>query len=147
MAARLKVFVSSDGMTDYVVATTSRAKALAAWGSRQDLFKSGLARETDDAALVRAATAAPGEVLRRPAGSRAALARLKTPKPAAKPKGPSKAALKKVADLEAKLGAADAAAARDLAALDDQRTRLQARHAKARARLEAALTAARRAPG
>ena len=147
MAARLKVFVSSDGMTDYVVATTSKTKALAAWGSSQDLFKGGLARETDDAELVKAATATPGEVLRRPAGSRAALAKLKTPKPAPKPKGPSKAALKKIADLEAKLGEADATAARERAALDEQRTELEARHAKTRARLEAALNAARRAPG
>ena len=77
MAARLKVFVTSDGLTDYVVATTSRPKALAAWGSHQDLFKTGMARETEDPALVKAATAQPGEVLRRPAGTRAALAKLK----------------------------------------------------------------------
>ena len=30
MAARLKVFQTSDGLTDYAVATTSRAKALEA---------------------------------------------------------------------------------------------------------------------
>jgi hypothetical protein len=147
MAARLKVFVSSDGMTDYVVATTSKTKALAAWGSSQDLFKGGLAHETDDPALVKAATAQPGEVLRRPAGSRAALAKLKPAKPVPQPKGPSKAALKKVADLEARLAAADADAARALADLDDQRAKLEARHAAARARIEAALTAARRALG
>ncbi|HEX7885706.1 MAG TPA: hypothetical protein VF474_06990 [Phenylobacterium sp.] len=41
MAARPKVFVTSDGLTDYVVATTSRPKALEA----QDLFKTGLAYE------------------------------------------------------------------------------------------------------
>ena len=45
MAARLKVFVTSDGLTDFVVATTSKPKALAAWGSHQDLFKTGLAHE------------------------------------------------------------------------------------------------------
>lgn len=140
MAARLKVFVTSDGLTDYVVATTSRPKALEAWGSHQDLFKTGLARETDDAALVKAATAQPGEVLRRAAGSRATLEKLKpakAPKPA-KPAGPSKAALKKVADLEAQLAEADAAFAREVAALE-------ARQAKARARLEASLAKAREA--
>jgi hypothetical protein len=147
MAARLKVFVSSDGMTDYVVATTSKTKALAAWGSSQDLFKGGLARETDDPALVQAATAQPGEVLRRPAGSRAALSKLKAPKAPPKPKGPSKAALKKVADLEARLAEADAAGARELAELDARRSKLEASQAEARARLEAALTAARRALG
>src|SRR5438128_4707037 len=118
MAPRLKVFVSSDGMTDYVVAASSRPKALAAWGSRQDLFKSGLAHETDDPALVEAAQAQPGEVLRRPAGSRAALAKLKTPKKSPEPKGPSKAALRRVTDLEAKLAAADAAHAKELDELE-----------------------------
>jgi hypothetical protein len=146
MAARLKVFVTSDGMTDYVVAASSRPKALAAWGSHQDLFKTGLAHETDDEALTRAATAQPGEVLRRAAGSRAALAKLK-PAKAAKPKGPSKAALKKISDLEAKLEAADAAQARDLAALDAEREALLARHARTRERLETQLNAARRARG
>lgn len=140
MAARLKVFVTSDGLTDYVVATTSRPKALEAWGSHQDLFKTGLARETEDPALVKAATAQPGQVLRRVAGSRATLEKLKpakAPKPA-KPAGPSKAALKKVADLEAQLSEADAAFAREIAALE-------ARQAKARAHLEASLAKAREA--
>lgn len=148
MAAKLKVFVTSDGLTDYVVATTSRPKALAAWGSHQDLFKTGLARETDDAALAKAARARPGEVLRRPAGSRAALARLKVSKPAPpKPKGPSKAQLKKIADLEARLAAADRAHAAATAELDARRAALEAKHARARQRLEDALSAARRAPG
>jgi len=147
MAAKLKVFVTSDGLTDYVVAATSRPKALAAWGSQQDLFKTGIAHETDDAALAKAARAQPGEVLRRPAGSRAALAKLKVPKRAAeKPKGPSKAQLRRIADLEDKLAAADAEHAEALAELDEQRAALEARHAKVRAKLEAALSAAQ-APG
>ncbi|MET0273491.1 MAG: hypothetical protein ABW360_10925, partial [Phenylobacterium sp.] len=74
MAPRLKVFLTSDGLTDYVVATSSKAKALAAWGSHQDLFKTGSAHETDDADLVKAATAKPGEVLRKPAGTLGTLA-------------------------------------------------------------------------
>jgi hypothetical protein len=146
MAARLKVFVTSDGMTDYVVAASSRPKALAAWGSHQDLFKSGLAHETDDPALTKAAKAQPGEVLRRAAGSRATLAKLK-PAKAAKPKGPSKATLRKISDLEAKLEAADAALERDLAALEAERESLLTRHAKSRERLEAQLDAARKARG
>jgi hypothetical protein len=148
MAAKLKVFITSDGLTDYVVAATSRPKALAAWGSHQDLFKTGIAHETDEPALATAARAQPGEVLRRPAGSRAALAKLKVAKrPPEKPKGPSKAQLRKVADLEAKLAAADEARTRALADMDAQRAALEARHEKARAKLEAALSAARRAPG
>ena len=148
MAAKLKVFLTSDGLTDYVVAATSRPKALAAWGSHQDLFKTGLAHETDDPALAKAARAQPGEVLRRPAGSRAALAKLKVPKRAPeKPKGPSKAQLKKIADLEARLAAADAAHAKALADLEARRAALEARHEKARAKLEDQLSVARRAPG
>src|SRR5205823_4792364 len=86
MPPRLKVFVTSDGLTDYVVATSSKAKALAAWGVRQDVFKEGLARETDEPALVAEASAQPGQVLRRPAGTRGELAKLKLTKPAPKPK-------------------------------------------------------------
>ena len=121
MAARLKVFVTSDGFTDHVVAASSRPKALAAWGAHQDLFKTGGARETADPELVKAALAHPGEVLRRPADTP------DIPRPAprpSKPKGPSKAALAAVAKAEAKLAAvlADHAAAQ--ARLDDARRRL-----------------------
>jgi hypothetical protein len=151
MAPRLKVFVTSDGLTDFVVAATSKPKALAAWGSHQDLFKTGLARETDDAALVKAATARPGEVLRKPAGTRGELAKLKPAKPPSKPRGPSKAALRKVADLEARISELAAAhdkrravlerkLAEEAAAYERQRTALEAK-------LEAKLSAARRALG
>ncbi|WP_372786400.1 hypothetical protein [Phenylobacterium sp.] len=153
MAARLKVFVTSDGLTDYVVAVSSRAKALAAWGVRQDVFKEGAAHETDDPALVKAATARPGEVLRRPAGTRGALADLK-PAKAARPKGPTKAQLGKVSDLEARLAALDAEHGRALAALDRERAALDrraealtSRHAAQRKALDAALRAARSALG
>jgi hypothetical protein len=146
MAARLKVFVTSDGLTDFVVAATSKPKALAAWGSHQDLFKTGLAHETDDPELSAAAQAQPGEVLRRPAGSRAALAKLqpvKRARPA--PKGPSKATLRKVADAERRLAEAQAAHGAALADLEARRETLEARWAAERARLEAALDAARAA--
>lgn len=146
MAAKLKVFITSDGLTDYVVAATSRPKALAAWGSHQDLFKTGLAHETDDVALGEAARAQPGEVLRRPAGSRATLAKLKVAKPKPRtPAGPTKAQLKKVAELEAKLAALDAAHATELAELDARRAALEAKHARDRQQAEAALSAAKRA--
>jgi hypothetical protein len=156
MPPRLKVFVTSDGLTDYVVATSSRPKALAAWGVRQDLFKEGQARETDDAALVAEATARPGEVLRRPAGTRGELARLKPARaPAkAKPKAPSKAALKKVADLEQRLAALDAEHDAAKAGLERERADLERRaevleadHAARRQKLETALSAARQALG
>jgi hypothetical protein len=161
MAARLKVFVTSDGLTDYVVAATSKPKALAAWGSHQDLFKTGLAHETDDAELVKAATASPGEVLRRPAGTRDELANLKPvkrPKPApakaapATPKGPSKAALKRVADLEKKLGQVEAEHRKATKKIEDRRAALtrelealEEQFADERGRYETALKAAREA--
>jgi hypothetical protein len=132
MAARLKVFVTSDGFTDYVVAASSRPKALAAWGVRQDLFKEGQAHETDDPKLADEARARPGEVLRRPAGSREALARAK-PAKKLKAKTPSKAALKRVAALEAKLKALDEQAA----GLEDELARqVAALEAKAAVRRE-----------
>lgn len=153
MAPRLKVFVTSDGLTDYIVATSSKAKALAAWGSHQDLFKTGSAHETDDAELVKAATAKAGEVLRRPAGTRGELAKLKPARPP-KPAGPSKAALKKVADLEAKLEALDAKHAAARRKLEAQRARidreleaLDVDAAAERDRFETALSAARQALG
>lgn len=163
MPPRLKVFVTSDGLTDFVVAASSKTKALAAWGVHQDVFKTGLAHQTDDPDLIAAATAKPGEVLRRPAGTRAELANLKPaakpklkaqPKPAPAPKGPSKAALKKVADLEERLAALDAdheqqaaKLARERASLDRRAEALQADHAARREKLQAALSAARRALG
>lgn len=151
MAPRLKVFVTSDGLTDYVVATSSKVKALAAWGSHQDLFKTGLAHQTDDPELIEAAAAQPGEVLRRPAGTRGELAKLKPAKPKAQ-KAPSKAALRKVADLEKKLADQVAADERALAALEARREALERqirelreRQAREVGRLEDRLSAARRA--
>jgi hypothetical protein len=154
MAPRLKVFVTSDGLTDYVVATTSKAKALAAWGVHQDVFKSGQAHETDDAELVASASARPGEVLRRPAEGRGQLAKLKPAKAPARPKAPSQAALRKVEDLERRLADLDAAhdeavgeMARERAELDRREAAEAAAYAARRDKLDAALKAARQALG
>ena len=153
MAPRLKVFVTSDGLTDYVVAVSSRAKALSAWGVRQDVFKEGAAHETDDPELVKAATAQPGEVLRKPAGTRGQLAKLK-PAKAAKPRGPTRAQLKKIADLEVRLVELDASHERAIGAIEAERAALERKrrtleegHATQRERLETALRTARAALG
>jgi len=152
-AARLKVFVTTDGLTDYVVAASSKVEALAAWGVRQDVFKEGAAHETDDPELVKAAVAKPGEVLRRSAGTREKLAKLK-PAKAARPAGPSKAQLRKIATLEKQLTDLDAAHDRAAEALERARADLDAReevlharHEAQRAKLDDALSAARRAAG
>lgn len=149
MAARLKVFITSDGLTDYVVATSSRPKALTAWGVHQDLFKTGQARETDDPKLVKAALAQPGEVLRRSAGE-PVLPKAR-PKPA-KSKGPTKAQRERLAKAEAALeavAAERAAAVDDLAAerdaLDQKEAELEKRFARAEAKARAALEAAQAA--
>ena len=69
MARKLKVFQAQFGFYDTVVAAPSRAAALRAWGTRQDLFASGDATETSDAAAIAAATAQPETPLRRAVGS------------------------------------------------------------------------------
>ncbi len=156
MAPRLKVFVTSDGLTDYVVATTSKPKALAAWGSHQDLFKTGLARETDDPELAKVAKARPDEVLRRAAGTRGELASRKAkPKAKAPPKaklrkpaGPTVAQRRKqVTDLEARLKAEDDAYWKAVDALETRRRTLDAGHEAARGRLRDQLDRARQALG
>lgn len=153
MAARLKVFVTSDGLTDYVVAVSSRAKALAAWGVRQDVFKEGQARETDEPALVEAALAQPGEVLRRVAGTRGKLARMPVAK-GPQAVGADQGAAARIADLEARLAALqtrhDAASAKleaERADLERRAMRLAETQQAEWEALEARLRAARQAPG
>lgn len=136
MAPRLKVFVTSDGLTDYVVAVSSRAKALEAWGAHQDLFQTGGAHQTEDPELVEAACASPGAVLRRPTGATPpklpgkrpskVAAKREPPRPV-KPKGPSPAAVKKVKDIEAQLVEMAAAHGTALDDIADQRAALDAR--------------------
>jgi hypothetical protein len=70
MPRLLKVFQAHLGFYDTVVAAPSRAAALKAWGSRQNLFRDGSAKETEDPHATAVARAKPGIVLRRPAGSR-----------------------------------------------------------------------------
>ena len=65
LAAPLKVFEWSDGVHTYTVAVSSRAKALAAWGVRQDLFASGTAREHAESPDAEAARAHPGQIVKR----------------------------------------------------------------------------------
>lgn len=149
MAAKLKVFVTSDGLADYVVAASSRPKALAAWEAHQDLFANGAAHETDDPELMEAALATPGEVLRRPAKSHALPAALPE---ANKPKGPTRAVLRRVEEalqrlvhVEAEHDAAVAAVAAERAALDTREATEAERHDDARKSAERDLAKARRA--
>ena len=142
MAAKLKVFVTSDGLADYVVAASSRPKALAAWEAHQDLFASGAAHQTDDPDLMRAALAQPGEVLRRPAKSQVLPAAL--PK-VVQPKGPSRTALRKVEEAELRLAEVEATHEQTAAAISAERAALDARQAEATEAYEADRRAAQRA--
>jgi hypothetical protein len=69
-APRLKVFAAQFGFHDSVVAAPSQAKALEAWGIRQNLFAEGRATVTDDPEAIAAALAHPGTPLRRAVGSK-----------------------------------------------------------------------------
>ena len=66
---RLKVFIAQIGFYDTVVAAPSQAAALRAWGTNQNLFAGGGARETDDIQAVEAALASPETPLRRVVGT------------------------------------------------------------------------------
>jgi type IV secretory pathway VirB10-like protein len=69
MARKLKVFTTSAGFFDLAVSAPSMKAALEAWGAGANLFHQGFARQTDDPAIVKAAMARPGVVLRRPVGT------------------------------------------------------------------------------
>jgi hypothetical protein len=61
---KLKVFRTAVGFDDAYVAAPSRKAALAAWGSSTDLFAAGAAEVVSDPALMKAALARPGVVVR-----------------------------------------------------------------------------------
>ncbi|MBW3617738.1 MAG: hypothetical protein KY446_08300 [Proteobacteria bacterium] len=161
MAAKLKVFCASNGLTRSYVAVSSKAKALEAWGSKQDLFKEGLAEEVTDPAQMEAALARPGEVVTRSAldagAVEAALAALPKPKPskagkAESKRGPSRELLERVAKFERKLADNDARerdALADIASrravLDAEETEVRGQAARRRRELDEKLTAAREA--
>ncbi|MBU1520171.1 MAG: hypothetical protein KJ728_01960, partial [Alphaproteobacteria bacterium] len=105
MAPRLKVFTWSDGFHAFTVAASSRPKALEAWGSKQDLFATGLASQLSGGPDHDAALAAPGEVIER--GLAIDVGKIGK---AARPKasGPPKARRAKLERLQAELDRMDA---------------------------------------
>ena len=137
MARKLKVFSWSDGLHDYTVATTSRAKALEAWDIGRDLFKDGTAKEISEGAGHDAAVASPETVVTRPAGGLdAALKAL----PAKVRKGPSKAEVaraEKLAALRGELEAVEDEAEASELAFAERRAALDAEEAVAAEAIEA----------
>ncbi|MDB5459216.1 MAG: hypothetical protein JWO72_957 [Caulobacteraceae bacterium] len=149
MAARLKVFTWSDGFHRYTVATSSRAKALAAWGFHRDLFQTGDAQEVTSGDDHDQALAHPGVSVERGLSIDAGMVALKT---AARPRpGPSAADRERVGRLEAQLKAAEqdhddarADLERRIGALQAEAERLEAEFGRRRADLAAELDQARR---
>lgn len=102
---KLKVFCTTSGFYDHVVAAPSRPAALKAWGAKTDLFSMGVARLVTDPRIEQKALERPGDVIRlkRDGGKEVV-----GPKPRRKraTKRPSRARLeaaeKRLAELEAK---------------------------------------------
>lgn len=155
MAAKLKVFAWSDGFHSWTVATSSRAKALAAWEVEQDLFKTGLAQEIQEGPERDQALASPGTVIRTglaiDAGT-TARAEPKSGRRQAQEDARRRKAETRVAELKARLDALDARSTTELAELQTRLTALEqkieavrARDDQARATLKAQLRQARTA--
>lgn len=150
MATRLKVFVTSDALTDYIVAASSRPKALAAGERIRISSRSAAHGRLTIRISWRRLRRDPG----RCCGGRPipkALATRSKHK-AVKPKEPSPAALRKVADLKGQL--ADLRARRDQTLAENESVRIALEHRDVavregfeadEAQLSAALRAARSA--
>ena len=61
---RLKVFCTTSGFFDQVVAAPNRSAALKAWGAKTDLFSMGAARVVTDPKIEKKALEKPGTVIR-----------------------------------------------------------------------------------
>ncbi|WP_341024643.1 hypothetical protein [Brevundimonas diminuta] len=148
MAPRLKLFEWSDGFHIFTVAASSRPKALIAWGSDQDLFATGLAKEVHDSPDAEAAKASPGTVIERrldvklPAGAGKKGSAKKTKKPSVADRKRVEEAQLALDDLDIMHGQASRRADEELQALrarrDEERTAYQAQREKLQARLETA---------
>ena len=148
MAPRLKVFTWSDGFHAYSVATSSRAKALEAWGISRDMFRDGEATEVTDGPDREAALKSPGKVVER--GLAIDLGEAKPLHTAAKPSRAATAAKARLAQLKADLDALDQAhdAAGEALSerrrvLEEEADDLETRHHAARTALLKRIKAAR----
>ncbi|WP_421728799.1 hypothetical protein [Brevundimonas sp.] len=145
--ARLKVFTWSDGFHAFSVATSSRPKALQAWGIGSDIFQTGLASEITAGPDYDAALASPGEVIER--GLAIDVGKVaKAPRP--KAKAADDRARKALKALEAELETLDSEQAEQTTEIDDRRAALEAearalaaRQAQARQALMARIKSAR----
>ena len=148
MARKPKVFVFSDGFHAWTVATTSRAKAIEAWGLERDPFEIGAAEEVEKGPDYDAALKAPAQVIKR--GLSVDVGEVKRQPRAPKKKTPSRAERERVRKLEAEVEALAETQAADRAelehrrqALDKEAATLEGAQAKAREALEKKLKTAR----
>lgn len=123
MAPKLKVFTWSDGFHAFTVAASSRPKALEAWGSKQDLFATGLASQLSGGPDYGAALASPGEVIER--GLAVDIGKIEKARPKSSA-GPSKAKRAKIDKLQAALAELDETHQSDVAELDARQDALEA---------------------
>lgn len=134
MVAKLKVFTWSDGFHAFTVATTSRPKALEAWGSKQDLFATGLASQLTGGPDYDAALASPGEVIER--GLAIDVGKIGKAK-LAKPRGTSKAKAARIEKLKTALADLDERRQAEVADFEDQQTTLNKARQEAETTYEA----------
>jgi len=134
MAAKLKVFTWSDGFHAFTVATSSRPKALDAWGSKQDLFATGLASQLTGGPDYEAALASPGEVVER--GLTIDVGKIGKAKPV-KPPGPSRAKAAKIEKLKTALADLDGRHQAVMADFEEQQAALSQALQEAEATYEA----------
>ena len=134
---RLKVFCTSSGFHDSIVAAPSKPAALKAWGAKTDLFSMGVAKQVTDPKIVKKALARPGEVisLSRSGGEELApspksrSSRKKTAKPPSRAK--LAAAEKRVDELKKRQAGEREEIERELRSLTHKQNQIGKRHAKA----------------
>jgi len=134
MAAKLKVFTWSDGFHAFTVATSSRPKALDAWGSKQDLFATGLASQLTGGPDYEAALASPGEVVER--GLTIDVGKIGKAKPV-KPPGPSRAKAARIEKLKTALADLDERRQAEMANFEERQAALNQARQEAEATYEA----------
>jgi hypothetical protein len=143
---RLKVFCTTSGFHDAVVAAPSRPAALKAWGAKTDLFSMGVARQVTDPKIVKKALERPGEVIRlKRSGGGEEVAAPKRKTRATKPPSRSKleAAEEQLAALNEKQLKEREALEREVRALEQRRAQLEKQHARALASAERKVERAR----
>ncbi len=144
---RLKIFCTTSGFYDSVVAAPSRKAALEAWGAKTDLFSMGAAGVVTDKKLAEKALKRPGEVIRFKRTGKREEAPPARKKPAGKARRPSRARLEAaergLAKIDEELARETAAIEKELKKLEEKRARLEARHAKARKAAEQKVERAR----